>query len=52
MDDIPIWLVFVGVILAFLALAQCQKPSQGDNCYDMDPTQWTEIVCDYDYDNG
>jgi len=37
-----------GILGIILLLALLSGPSDGyeDNCYDADPTQWTEMVCD------
>lgn len=45
-DNTNGWLIFLGVLAAVFALSQCQEPRDGENCYDADPTQWTEIVCE------
>jgi hypothetical protein len=44
-DSNLIWWI-IGIILVLLWLGSSSEPSY-DNCYDADPTQWTDMVCDY-----
>lgn len=45
-DGTPAWLIIAIAIAAALMLAQCQPPSSGPNCRDVDPTPATWIECD------
>lgn len=45
-DESRFWTI-IAVALGLLFLwAMMQPPEYGDNCYDADPTQWTDIICD------
>ena len=44
-DSNFIWWI-IGIVLVMLWLSGSSDSSY-DNCYDADPTQWTDMVCDY-----
>jgi hypothetical protein len=39
------WIWAIIIIIVLFAMSS-NSDSSYDNCYDADPTQWTDIVCD------
>lgn len=39
------WIIGIIILLAWLSGPANDNPY--DTCYDADPTQWTDMVCDY-----
>lgn len=48
MDNDRTIIYWIIAIIVILALAGGSDDSSYDGCYDADPTQWTEMVCDYE----
>jgi hypothetical protein len=44
-DRFWIWAIII-IIVLFAMSSSSDSDSSYDNCYDADPTQWTDIVCD------
>jgi hypothetical protein len=39
------WTIIFVILAAIVFFAFACEPEPSDGCYDVDPTQWTEMVC-------